>query len=68
MTEEKPVISGNCVLLNEGVKLYFDGVKASFEEIIPEKEYVIKAWKNVYKVMLRFKGKEGTFNYGFQFS
>lgn len=68
MTEEKPVISENCVLLNEGVKLYFDGAQASFEEIIPEKEYVIEAWENVYKVMLKFKGKEGIFNYGLQFS
>lgn len=66
MTEEKPKIEGKCVILNEGVKLCFDGAEAEFEEIIPEKEYVINSWKNVYKLMLKFKGKEGTFDYEFQ--
>jgi len=68
MTEEKPMIKNHCVLFNEGVILCFDEGEASFEEIIPEKEYVIKSWKNVYKVMLKWKGKEGAFHYGLQFN
>ena len=66
MTEEKPVIEENCVILNEGIRLIFDGAEAAFEEVIPEKEYTIKSWKSVYKIMLKFKGKEGTFDYEFR--
>ena len=65
MTEEKPIIEKDAVILNEGVKLCFKGAEAVFEKIIPEKEYVIKSWKSVYKVMFKFSGKEGSFDYEF---
>lgn len=63
MTEEKPIIKENEVLFNEGVRLLFDGAIAETQEIVPEKEYVIKAWKSVYKTTLKFRGKEGELCY-----
>lgn len=66
ITEEKPVTGDRCVILNEGVKLFFDGAEALVEEIIPEEEYLIKSWKSVYKLTLKFKGKDGTFDYEFR--
>ena len=68
MTEEMPVIEKDAVIFNEGVRLCFNGADAAFEEIVPEEEYAIRSWKSVYKVTLRFKGKDGIFEYKFELS
>lgn len=67
MTEEKPVTNESGVLLNEGAMLCFSNAEVDYEEITPEKDYIIKNWNNVYRIKIKFKGKEGIFNYELQF-